>query len=187
MNKDFYTYLHCKPDGTPFYVGKGSDGKRKRSHDFKNSRTKHHLRIIEKYGADNVRVFIFPCESEDQAFSDERQWIAQLRSEGIRLCNLTDGGDGITGLIFTPEHCAKLSIARANLSDETREKMAAAKRGRVLSLEHRTKIGTSNTGRVFSAETRAKISASSLGKKMSPEARAKMSAAKQALWAARRA
>jgi len=38
MNKQFYTYLHCKPDGTPFYVGtrlgnKNSAGKRKTKHE----------------------------------------------------------------------------------------------------------------------------------------------------------
>jgi hypothetical protein len=34
----FYTYLHCKPDGTPFYVGKGS-GKRS---NFMYDRNPHH-------------------------------------------------------------------------------------------------------------------------------------------------
>ena len=29
MDKQFYTYLHCKPDGTPFYVGKGHDARGK--------------------------------------------------------------------------------------------------------------------------------------------------------------
>lgn len=67
MTLQFYTYLHCKPNGDPFYVGKGCDtGSGRRSHAF-GQRTKHHKNVVAKYGRDNIKVFVFPCESEAQA------------------------------------------------------------------------------------------------------------------------
>ena len=93
----FYTYLHCKPDGTPFYVGKGSG---RRAHEFQR-RNRHHEFIVQKYGRKNIKVFIFACESEEQAFSDEIHQISQLRKEDIKLTNVSGGGEGATGAYKT--------------------------------------------------------------------------------------
>ena len=96
----FYTYLHCKPNGDPFYVGKG---RRNRARQFFDSRrSKFHMNIVRKYGVENVGVFIFPCESEEQAFADEIQQIAQLRAEGFELANFTNGGEGHSGKGHVP-------------------------------------------------------------------------------------
>jgi hypothetical protein len=60
---------------------------------------------------------------------------------------------------------------------QTRAKVSAAQRGRVLPAEHRAKIAASNTGRIFTRETRAKIAAAIRGIKrgpMSAEHRAKI-------------
>lgn len=54
-------------------------------------------------------------------------------------------------------------------TEETKAKIAAAKRGRPLSAEHRAKISAGNKGKAVSAETRAKLSASL---RVSPKARA---------------
>jgi glutathione peroxidase-family protein len=35
--------------------------------------------VVNKYGKEDIQVFLFPCESEEQAFADEIQQIAQLR------------------------------------------------------------------------------------------------------------
>ena len=91
--KEFYTYLHCKPSGVPFYVGKGCGD---RCYNF-NTRNNHHKNIVKKYGKENILVYIFNCESEEQAFSDEVQQIKQLRKELHKLANQTDGGDGHSG------------------------------------------------------------------------------------------
>lgn len=106
MIKKFYTYLHCKPNGDPFYVGKGNG---KRSHDFTCGRNQHHKNIVAKYGKENVGVFVFDCDSEAQALADEVQQIAQLREEGYELCNMTDGGEGASGF----KHQAKKNISAA--------------------------------------------------------------------------
>jgi len=105
--KQFYTYLHCKPDGTPFYVGKGYGY---RAFQFKR-RNPFHNRIIEKYSVENIQVYIFYCENEDEALKDEIHQISQLRSQGYKLCNLTAGGEGSSGLHPSSETIQKMSLA----------------------------------------------------------------------------
>ena len=41
----------------------------------------------------------------------EKFWIAKYRAEGADLLNLTEGGDGLHGLVFTPEHKAKIAAS----------------------------------------------------------------------------
>jgi group I intron endonuclease len=62
------------------------------------------------------------------------------------------------------------------LSDETRAKLSAINKGKVVPLETRKKISTTSKGRVFSDETRAKISFAKKGQFHSAESKAKMSA-----------
>lgn len=71
--RSFYTYLHCKPNGAPFYVGKGcrSTGG-ERSHKF-SGRNKHHQNIVAKHGKNNIKIYVFQCNSEQQAKVDEIQ------------------------------------------------------------------------------------------------------------------
>lgn len=194
--KEFYTYLHCKPDGTPFYVGKGSS---KRSHDFRG-RNSYYKNVVNKYGVDNILVFVFPCNSEKQAFSDEVQQIAQLREEGFSLCNMTDGGDGISNP--TPEIRKKISetlTGRKNgpCPPETKAKISKANKGTQPSEQCRLAALKANTGRKLppfsaerrfnmseakknpSAETTAKRSAALTGRVMSKESRDRMSKAKK--------
>lgn len=175
--KIFYTYLHCKPDGTPFYVGKGFGA---RAYNFYN-RNIYHKRIVEKYGKENIKVYVFNCDSEAQALADEVQQIAQLRAEGYELCNMSSGGDGgTTGLTLSEEHKRKISISLT---------------GRKLNAEHKIKIkksaignkyatGNHNTlGHKLSIEHKQKVSKSlignkrTLGYKHSEESRKKISAA----------
>lgn len=138
MEQTFYTYLHCRPNGDPFYVGKGRG---KRCFNF-SRRNPHHKNIVAKYGAENIGVFVFECASERQAFDDEIHQIKQLRAEGFVLANITDGGDGVSGLSkkisdkqkallskkmmgnknalgyrHTPESLMKLSEAQRNRAD----------------------------------------------------------------------
>lgn len=64
------------------------------------------------------------------------------------------------------------------VSPETREKMAAAKLGKKLSIETRAKISETINRQGVSAETRAKISAAKLGKRHSEATKIKISDAK---------
>lgn len=90
-NSTYYTYIHSKPGGEPFYVGKG---KGKRSHDFINGRNKSYLEIIDLYGAENIEVQVFAKENEEEAFRSEIEYIKSLREAGYELSNKSDGGEG---------------------------------------------------------------------------------------------
>lgn len=127
----FYSYIHCKPDGTPFYVGKGDATRvatKKRYHN------KHHMNILNKYGKENILVGYFECSTEATAFDLERGLIKRLRKMSIDIVNLTEGGDGTKGAVRSPE---------------ARQKMAAGKLGNKW-----------NVGRKYSLETQIKKSRS---------------------------
>lgn len=100
----------------------------------------------------------------------ERWWIVFGRACGWPLTNLTDGGDGLSGHVFSLEHRAKIGAARRGLirSSEVREKIAAALRGKKRSAESIVKQLESRKGYSPSVETRAKMRASNLGKKRPP-------------------
>jgi hypothetical protein len=94
----FYVYEHWRPDkDVCFYVGKGSDI---RAYNMSN-RKPHHKAIRKKLTAMGlsieIRIFANGL-TEDEAFDVERFRISQLRSQGIKLSNLTDGGEGVSGL-----------------------------------------------------------------------------------------
>ena len=191
---NFYTYIHCKPDGTPFYVGKGSG---RRAYDLAG-RTAHHKNIVKKYGKGNIGVFTFLCVSEQEALDDEVLWIEQLRAEGFVLCNITAGGDGVSGMVHSAETRAKMSLAKMgnqnllghhhssatrakislaskNSSQEARSKMSAALVGNTRMLGHRhtdeakAKITSAQIGRKHSAATKLKMSLAN--ERHSPESR----------------
>jgi hypothetical protein len=152
----FYIYLHCKPDGTPFYVGKGT---KKRAHNLAN-RTEWHKRLVAKYG---VKIVLFPMPSEQVAFDNEIVWIAALRSSGFELCNLTDGGEGPSG--FTH-------------SETTKKQLSKSHHGKKFTAEHKARIGDALRGKKrppFSDEWKAKLCTSLRTYEITPEVRAKLS------------
>lgn len=188
----FYAYLHCKPDGIPFYVGKGHG---KRSHDFVDRKNQHHKNIVEKYGAHNIVVWQFDCTDENSAFTLEKYLIAHYRRIGMKLCNLTDGGEGTKGLKHSLESNLRKSVVMKGKknclgykhTNETKAKMAASSKGNRYRLgkkdseETRIKKSQANLGKIKSPETCAKISASKkgksnglVGKRLTPEHRAKL-------------
>lgn len=94
----FYVYVLVRPDGRPFYVGKGK-GRRVEVHE-REARSGHRCRkcnIIRKIwrsGGEVQRYIVFRTDDEQEAFIMEREYIALHGRKN--LCNLTDGGDGFT-------------------------------------------------------------------------------------------
>lgn len=161
MKRQFYVYIHYKPNGDPFYVGKGIF---ERANSLK-PRNPHHKNILLKYGTDNIIVQIYVCDSETHALQREVELIAQFRSEGFILTNMTDGGEGVSGLIQSQESIAKrgASIKAAYalnpkvISQEQREtaRINAIKQG----------FGYSFFGKKRSDVQKAKNSKASMGNK----------------------
>jgi hypothetical protein len=112
--KQFYIYLHFKPDSTPFYVGKGSGGRGNSLHPSIRYHNKWHQRIVEKYGKENITIDIIPCIDESEAFEQEQLFISMCRNQGHVLCNLTDGGEGPSGYKQSEEEKEKHRQANLN-------------------------------------------------------------------------
>lgn len=165
----YHVYVDYKPDGTPFYVGKGT-----RHRVTYRQRNKWHTSITDKY-PDWYRKVV---ETAPEALCHELEefLISEIgrRDLGLGpLVNLTNGGDGVSGLRHSQE-----------TKDKCREIQKGEKGfwyGKTLSIETRRKIGIKSAQRVnpmlgkkHTVETLAKISAALTGKKLSEETKKKM-------------
>jgi hypothetical protein len=154
----FYAYIHCRPDLTPFYVGKGSGVRWKTIS--KTWRNKYHWAISTKYGIKNILKWKMDCSSEQIAFDLEKGLIRCLSDQGYKLANFTSGGEGGSG--HSP-------------SNETRQKLRKALTGRPQSLEHKANVRLSLLGRKRTPEQKERISKACVGRKASLETKIKMS------------
>ena len=164
IEKIYGSYLHARPDGSIFYVGKGDVV---RSRLLIRSRNQHHKNVVNKHGKDSILVSFIPCTTEKIALELEVGLIKCLKQMGIHLTNKTEGGEGIAGLgrgyKHTDDAKARMSKARIGnkysegniVSKETRAKRAVSLTGNTNSLghvqtkEHKDKIAKANKGRQF--------------------------------------
>ena len=87
----YYVYRHIRLDtNTPFYVGKGKEGRAN-----SKRRNKYWQHIADKAGFE-VEIFLENL-TEEQAFEKEREFIKLYRDCCYKLANLTDGGEGPSG------------------------------------------------------------------------------------------
>ena len=161
----FGAYIHTRPNDSIFYVGKGTV--RRARYMVRNS---YHDRVVEKYGRENIGVGFMECSNEDNAFELEKGLIKCLRRSGIRLTNMTDGGEGGSGYVASPELIARRSASNVGRkrTEEQRARISAAVTGRKLSEEQRASHAKKMTGRKASEETKAKMREAAKGKKLPP-------------------
>ena len=111
-----YIYALCDPDTQEVrYVGKTkSIQERYKAHltsqSSANTHRKYWIRSLRKQGK---KPLIKVLEEVDASIWKERErwWIAEMRQQGARLTNLTDGGEGTNGYKHTPETKAKISAS----------------------------------------------------------------------------
>jgi hypothetical protein len=158
---NFYVYIYLRLDGSPYYVGKGCNGRWKRLHG------------VEVPPADRV-IFPVTQTTEEWAHFMEMDLIdlyGRLNDGTGILENLTDGGEGVSGM--EPWNKGKTH------SEETKRKMSEAWETRgPHSEETKQKIGEGNKGKTHSEEAKQKMSKSHKGVKKGPhseETKQKMS------------
>jgi len=169
---DFSVYIFTFSNGKR-YVGKTNDVKRRwKAHRYlaKSGDKRIVYHAIRKYGWESIDKEVRGGFTEAEAFAEEKRLIRDLKTHirWGRGYNLTDGGEGASGL---------------EISAETRKKMSEAKRGKPKSPEHRAKLSVSNRGQKRSPETCKKMSNAARGRKYpprSPEHRAALSASQKA-------
>lgn len=121
---EYYVYAYLRKDGSPYYIGKGKD-KRLLSNNRKIKKPK-----------DSSRIVI--CESnltDVGALALERRlirWYGRKDNGTGILRNMTDGGDGTSGGLKSPQHRKKLSESHTGktLSEEHRKKISDRKMGK---------------------------------------------------------
>jgi group I intron endonuclease len=154
---------------------------------------------MRKYGANAFTIEAL-AEAHNRAELQEleRTFIVKLGTRAPAGYNMTEGGEGSAGLVFTEERNAKVSAGnkgrvkspeeRAKLSAagktrgvprSTIEAGAAACRGVPLSEERRQQISAAMTGRTVNPEAVAKTRAALTGRVVPPEESAKSAAARR--------
>ena len=151
-----FAYIHCKPDGVPFYVGKGSLRRAK----YLGERNPYHKAVVAKHGKDSILIGKLECSSDEIAFELEKGLIKCLRASGVELTNFTDGGEGTVNP--TPETRKRLSEAakKRGVSQACQEAKVKALKGRKMSEEQKSRQSLAMTGKIFTEEHRKNISIS---------------------------
>ena len=160
----FYVYVLCRPDGRPFYVGKGQ-GDRIGHHEAaaRNGHKSRRYSIIRKIWREGGEVFrqkVFTTDDENMAYAMEQALIAAIGRK--YLANESDGGEGNRGYRHT-------EVAKARI--------AKAMTGRELSAQWHTNVQAAKVGKPRSEACKAKIRANLTGRKLPPEHVAAVAAA----------
>lgn len=154
MDNQFYVYLHNRLiTGAPFYIGKGKLG---RAYS-KRGRNLYWNKIVKKDDGFNVTLLANNID-EELAVLTEIEAIDLYKMRGINLCNVTNGGEGTSGLKHTQATKDKLSkILKGKVpwnkgiaaSQQAKDKMSKTRKGRI----------ALNKGKNHSEETKNKMSA----------------------------
>lgn len=174
MENIFYVYAYLRDitslfAGTPYYIGKGTGSR---------AFVKHHN---ARAPLNRKRIVMLKENISEQAALDFEKFLIAWYgrkdlSTGI-LINVTDGGEGLRNP--SAEIRKKMANAKRNESAETRKKRSISAKNRPrrpTTEETKQKISLANKGKTRSAEAKEKISAAKKGKPRSAEANAKSSA-----------
>ena len=156
----------------------------------------HLQRAWNAYGYDLFEFILL--ESVEAASVDDLREALTVREQHwidlhswYMLYNLSPSAGSTLGKRHSLKTISKIRAMKANVSEETRAKISAARKGTRASAETRAKLSAMRSGkslsekhrlallgRTQSAETRAKIGAKQRGKTISVETRAKLRAAR---------
>jgi len=184
----YYTYAYLREDGTPYYIGRGKDGRAYAAHK------------ISKPSRERI-LFLKQELTYSESIDHEKYMIFVLGRKDLGtgiLRNLTDGGEGVENL--APETRKRISekrMGQVNRSGphtlESRKKMSQSHTGKKLTEEHKENIAKAMTGRELSESTKQKLREKralqvppTLGKKHSEETKQRMAEAARQRWARER-
>jgi hypothetical protein len=153
----YYTYAHFTADTKElFYIGKGhyrKDRPQATRAASSKGRNKYWNNIVKKHGGFTYEV-LAEWKTEKEALDHEMFLIPLFKEMNIRLCNLTNGGEGLSGWHHTEEHKKKMSeLQKGNtyckgkkLSKERVDALSKLHKGVPKTKEHREKLSKARTG-----------------------------------------
>lgn len=149
---NYYVYQYLREDMTPYYIGKGTNGRMYSKLHNVNLPPKERIQVV------NDQL------TEEQALALEIELIAKYGRKDIGtgiLRNLTDGGEGTSGYVLSEDTKQKIRDKRAlqMTTEETRKKMSESRKGKTHTEETKRKIAEGAKGRKKSLEEIAKIKA----------------------------
>ena len=143
------TYAHYKPDGSMFYIGKGSISRAHSS----AGRNVVWNRTVAKHGGFKVEI-LGRWATEKEAFDHEIFLIDTMRSLDVPLVNIAEGGFGSKGFRHTDQFKKNLSVRmRINNpmnDEEAKDRHAESLRKAMKRPEVKNKIRKSRIGMKFS-------------------------------------
>jgi len=144
------------------YIGKTVDiDDRWRVHKSRLNNDSHENKYLQhawnKHGGPSfIFVLLELIDEETEQNKREKYYIKEWQTKRVCGYNLTDGGEGTSGLLFTEEHREKLSVVKRGEknpfygkthTEKTKQKMSAAQTGKVFSPEHKKNISRAAQGK----------------------------------------
>src|SRR6516162_8389728 len=153
--KKFYIYVLFRLNGEPCYVGKGFGDRWLWHERHPNHHNKNLLNIVnqaKKLCKELPKVKIRQKLTEAEAFDLEKIFIKVIgrKIHGGPLVNLTGGGDGESGKVYTPQQIENFINGARNRprpTSESNTKRSIALKGRKKSAEHIAKVAEANRGK----------------------------------------
>ncbi len=171
------------------YIGKSSFGlKRPKEHTQPSAlgREAHThktrwLRSVIDAGRTPEVLILEVCASHEALDAAERKWIAEGRSRGWKLTNMTDGGEGLVGYRHTAASRSKISETHKGKKRPLswRKNLSASQRGKVIPEASRLKMSAAKKGKTLPAEWAMNIARAMLGRRHSDATRVKQSEARR--------
>jgi predicted GIY-YIG superfamily endonuclease len=144
----YYVYLHTFENGS-VYIGKGKNNRAYKT----SNRNKFYNNTLKKYGKPIIEI-LFDNITEEESLRLEIEQIKKYKENNYKLLNITDGGEGVSGLKHSEDSKQKMRMNTSARNPIVREKMSLSRLGKP----------SGRKGISLSEETKNKISESRKGK-----------------------
>lgn len=176
MMKNYVVYKHTTPNNKVYIGITCQKPIRRWAYGYGYKGNPYFYKAIKKYGWNNIKhEILLENLSKEKAIEKEIQLIKKYDSTNREKgYNITKGGEGVLGVVFTEERKKKISEAKMGhkVTEETRQKIREKNSGenhwnfgKKMKNETKEKISKSHKGMVFTEEHKKNLSLGHKGQK----------------------